>query len=104
MKLEELGKDSGFLDCFSIRTWDNCKSLLFSKSFTEIYLTLFVIYFNFRKKKNPKYSQGKVRVGLDRKVCGGNFRPRWDGVTVEKHACLLLNVLFRLSFFIFFFF
>lgn len=64
MKLEELGKDSGFLDCFSIRTWDNCKSLLFSKSFTEIYLTLFVIYFNFRKKKSKVLSgegEGRLR-------------------------------------------
>ena len=59
MKLEELGKDSGFLDCFSIRTWDNCKSLLFSKSFTEIYLTLFVIYFNFRKKKIQSTLRGR---------------------------------------------
>lgn len=42
--LKNWGKDSGFVDCWKIRTWDNFKSSsLVSKYFTELHLALFSV-------------------------------------------------------------
>lgn len=90
--LKNWGKDSGFVGCWKIRTWDNFKnSSLVSKYFTELHLALFSV-----KDCRDVYwcSQWKARADFRiNLVCFNSGIPycaegTWSTVMEWAHVCL----------------